>query len=129
MQFFTTFPYSAMSPLLAESFWERPSAFGIPFGALFLFWLVMQSLQTGNANAKQSRDELREMRRLQAKQNREKERLKNLPKCPSCGGHLEGEYPKCVHCGCNIQWIGGRPHPPDPTANEPDWLKQAKKKP
>ena len=98
--------------LLAESMWERPSVFGIPFGALFLFWLVMQSLQKGNASSEQSRSELSEIRRQQQREQRKKERQNKMPKCPGCGGRLEGEYPKCKHCASDLTWKNGKPFRP-----------------
>jgi uncharacterized paraquat-inducible protein A len=98
--------------LLAESMWERPSLFGIPFGVLFLFWLVMQSLRKGNASSEDSRSELQAMRRQQDRERREKERRNKMPKCPCCGGRLEEEYPKCMHCASDLTWRNGKPFRP-----------------
>ncbi|MDP7269408.1 MAG: hypothetical protein QF408_14695 [Pirellulales bacterium] len=101
-----------LSVLVAESLWERPSLFGIPFGALFLFWLVMQSLQKGNTSSEKSRSELQAMRREQDRERRQKERRNKMPKCPCCGGRLEGEYPKCMHCASDLTWKDGKPFRP-----------------
>lgn len=99
--------------LFADSMWEKPTAFGIPLGALFLFWMVMQNLQKGNANSESSRSELRSIRRTQERDRREKEKRNHQPKCPFCGGRLEGEYPKCKHCASDLAWRHGKPYPPD----------------
>lgn len=39
----------------------------------------------------------------------EERRRKNLPKCPWCGGGLEGEYLKCMYCASEISWVQGAP--------------------
>ena len=100
---------AAFPVIVAESFWEKPSVFGIPFGALFLFWLAMQSLQKNNKSSEQSRSELSAIRRQQERARREKERKNKMPKCPFCGGRLEGEYPKCMHCASDLAWRRGKP--------------------
>ena len=102
-----------LSILVAESIWEKPSAFGIPLGTLLLFWLAMQSLQKGNANSEQSKAELRKIRRQAEREQRKRERQSSMPKCPFCGGRLEGEYPKCMHCASDLAWRSGKPLKPE----------------
>jgi hypothetical protein len=64
----------------------------------------------------QIRDQLRaqlEEARAQHKEavNRERERQQR-PQCPVCGGRLEGQFRKCMHCQSNLEWVEGIPYEP-----------------
>jgi len=58
---------------------------------------------------------------------REEERRRSLPRCPHCGGGLEGKYGTCTHCRKDLGWVYGVPcKPEDKSAYESrhmyDWL-------
>jgi hypothetical protein len=42
----------------------------------------------------------------------EQERQKRLPQCPVCGGRLEGQFRKCMHCTSDLVWLEGLPCEP-----------------
>ena len=39
----------------------------------------------------------------------EESRIKRLPQCPACGGRLEGQFRKCMHCTSELSWVEGIP--------------------
>lgn len=62
------------------------------------------------AGIAQRQEMLKQMRQQQGSQIRKSEGP--LPKnrqCPSCGGRLAGEFPKCQNCGSGIAWADGLP--------------------
>ncbi len=63
---------------------------------------VFGHFQRDEAN-KLLNEQARELREL----NREQRRRQSLPQCPACGGRLEGEFRKCMHCQSDLVWVEG----------------------
>lgn len=60
-----------------------------------------------------------ELRALRTELTAAKNRQRKLPQCPACGGRLEGQFRKCMHCASDIAWVEGVPCEP---GKEPEVL-------
>jgi hypothetical protein len=54
----------------------------------------------------------REIAALLREQNERESDKQKLPRCPYCGGRLEGEFEICIHCKNNLSWVEGHPCKP-----------------
>lgn len=68
----------------------------------------IQRLQAANQRAA-AQGKLNEIERHLAADAAERERVAKLPRCPACGGALEGRFRKCRHCQSDIAWVGDTP--------------------
>lgn len=46
------------------------------------------------------------------------------PKCPSCGGVMDGEFRKCRHCASDVAWVHGVPCLPEHESELVDHFEQ-----
>lgn len=76
--------------------------------------LGLSGLQAGQLSRQEQakldalHSELKALRAAQAASNNRS----SLPQCPACGGRLEGQFKKCMHCSSELAWVAGIPCEP-----------------
>jgi hypothetical protein len=63
----------------------------------------------GDRQNKKLQDGLKDIERALRKSQK---RNASLPQCPICGGRLEGQFRKCMHCQSDLAWVEGMPCEP-----------------
>ncbi|MDY0170701.1 MAG: hypothetical protein RBS80_29435 [Thermoguttaceae bacterium] len=66
-----------------------------------------------------------ELRALTTALTAAEDRKGKLPQCPVCGGRLEGQFRKCMHCACDLAWVQGQPCEP---GKEPELVAMLEKR-